>query len=332
MKEKIRQIVDLIDRAKRIVVTSHKDPDGDSIGSQLALAKLLSYKKKEFKILNQGDLSSKYRFLDQEKRIETCPPKEDFGADLVIVLECSNLDRIGWVKDMINPKAEIINIDHHPDNTSFGKINYLDHQASAVGEMIYNIFQYLNCPIDQETATLLYATILTDTGRFRFVNTTPRCLEVCANLIKFGADPRLITDQIYFSSDKNYMKLLGYLLINMELFEDGQICFFSLNRKVMEKYGVAPWETEGLVNHTLFTKGVAVGALLIESEDDRVRVGLRSQNDFDVSKLAKSFEGGGHKNAAGCIITENLNKAKQLLLEQIKKEQKRELGGVVISK
>ena len=332
MKEKLKQIINLIDNARQILITSHKGPDGDSIGSQLALAELLKYKNKDFKIVNQGDLPDKYRFLNQDKKILNQLPKEDFKADLVIVLECSSLDRIGWVKDMIESETKIINIDHHLDNSSFGTINYLDHQASAVGEMIYNIFEYTNCPISKNIATYLYSAILTDTGRFRFVNTNPGCLEVCANLIKAGANPRFKADQIYFKHQKAYMQLLGHLLNDMEFFENDQICCFKLKQVIMEKYGVVHAETEGLANYTLFIKGVIVGILLTESEDGRVRVGLRSQNDFDVSKLAKFFEGGGHKNAAGCTVSGNLEEVKELIIKQIKGEFKRELGGVVISK
>ncbi|MCJ7509095.1 MAG: bifunctional oligoribonuclease/PAP phosphatase NrnA, partial [candidate division Zixibacteria bacterium] len=244
MKAKIKQIVNLIDKSKRILITSHKDPDGDSIGSQLALAELLKRKNKQFKIMNQGEMPIKYHFLDRNNEIITRPPKKSFKADLVIILECSNLDRIGWVKNMIHPEAKIITIDHHSEDNCCGTVNYSDPLASAVGEMIYDIFEYLNYPLDAKIATWLYSAILTDTGRFRFINTTPRSLEICANLIKWGANPRFITDRIYFDHQKSYMQLLGNLLTHMEFFENNRICCFTLKQSAMKKYGIASAETE----------------------------------------------------------------------------------------
>lgn len=332
MTNPLEQIANLIDKSQRILITSHKDPDGDSIGSQLALAELLEGRNKEFRIINQGHIPSKYGFLDSQGKILSQDLKEDFKPDLVIVLECAGLDRIGWVGKLIEPEAKIINIDHHLDNERFGTVNLLNSDASAVGEMIYDIFKYLNYPISQNAATNLYAAILTDTGRFGFNNTTSRCLEICAELIRCGANPKLVTDRIYFGLEKSYMSLLGHLLSSMQFFENNRICLFELKKGTLEKYGVGSNETEGLVNHTLFTKGVAVGILLIELEENRVRVGLRSQNNFDVSKLAKEFGGGGHKNAAGCIVSAKLEEVKQLILKQIGKELKCELGGVAITK
>ena len=332
MKDRIKQIVNLIDKSKRILITSHKDPDGDSIGSQLALAELLKRKNKQFKIMNQGQMPIKYHFLDQDSEIITRPPKKFFKADLVIILECNNLDRIGWVKDVIYPEAKIITIDHHSEENYCGTINYSDPLASAVGEMIYDIFEYLNYPLDAKTATRLYSAILTDTGRFRFINTTPRCLEVCANLIRSGANPKFITDRIYFEHHKSYMQILGYLLTHMEFFEDNRICCLTLKQSTMKKYGIASAETEGLVNYALYVKGVIVGFILSELGQSRVHVGLRSQGQFNVSRLAKSFGGGGHKNASGCTIPGNLQEVKKLLIKKIKMEFGRELGRSTPSK
>ena len=332
MNDPFEQIASLIDKSHRVLVTSHKDPDGDSIGSQLALVELLEHEGKEFRIMNQGRLPAKYRFLDPQGKISNQDTQEDFKADLFIVLECAGLERTGWVRKMIKPKAKIINIDHHLENDSFGTVNLLNCKASAVGEMIYEIFKFVNYPISQNVATKLYAAILTDTGRFRFSNTSPRCLEICADLIRCGANPKLITAQIYFGLERSYMSLLGYLLANMQFFEDDRICCFELKGGTLPEHGVASSDTEGLVDHTLFIKGVVVGILLTQLDESKVRVNLRSQNDFDVSRAAKEFGGGGHKNAACCTVSGNLQEARELILRRIRKELKCELGGVTIIK
>lgn len=320
MKKEIKRIANLINSTNQVLITSHKDPDGDSIGSQLALAQLLKDKRKDFRIVNQGNLPSKYRFLDQDGQIMTKSPKKAFQAGLAIVLECSTLDRIGWVEELIGAETKIVNIDHHSDNASFGTINYIDHKASAVGEMIYNILVYIDFPINSTAATQLYSAILTDTGRFRFANTTPRCLHVCADLVTLGANPKLITDSIYFSHEKNYMWILGHLLTNMEFFAEERICCFTLNRATIRKHSVRSTGTEGLIDQTLFIRGVMVGILLTELDGQKVRVTLRSQGKVDVSKLAKSFGGGGHRNAAGCTVAGRLTAVKKSIIKQIEME------------
>ncbi len=321
MKRNLKKILKLVKKSKRILVTSHSDPDGDSIGSQLALGFFLESFKKQIKIINQGQVPEKYLFLDPEKKIKNDQYEDyqDFKPDLVFVLECSYLERIGWVKKLISPGTLMVNIDHHQDNQGFGTINILDKKASAVGEVVYELLKEAKFKISDQVANWLYAAILTDTGRFRFSSTTSKSLKICAELMEKGAEPKVLTDKIYYSLPLSDLKFLGYALSNMEVDEEGKISSITLDRETLEKYQIDLENTEGMVDYSLFLRGAKVGILFKEVDPNRIKVSLRSQDNLDISKIARVFGGGGHKNAAGCTIKGSLEEAKRKVLEEIKK-------------
>jgi len=322
MKEKFDQISESVKTARRILITSHLDPDGDSIGSQLALRNWLRDSGKEVKILNQGKIPSKYFFLDEERAIEDFNSAKDidWSADLIFVLECPNLERIGEVKKLLKEGAKVINLDHHPDNSFFGDISYVDTQACALGEIIYELLIYSGYRLNKLTATQLYAAILTDTGRFRFSNTTPEALRIGAELIALGANPKEINNQIYYNNSNAALKLLGFLLLNLETSADGKISSLVIDQQTLEELKVSKEDTEGFVDYTIFLKGAEVGVLFTQKNDSKTKVSLRSQNSFDVSALARTFGGGGHRNAAGCTVDRDLNSTKELILKKIEEE------------
>jgi len=322
MKEKFDQIIESVKEARRILITSHLDPDGDSIGSQLALKGWLKDSSKEVRIINQGKIPSKYLFLEEERAIEDFDPAKaiDWTADLIFVLECPNLERIGEVKKLLNEGTKVINIDHHPDNSFFGDISYVDTQACALGEIIYELLTYAGYSLNKATATQLYSAILTDTGRFRFSNTTPKALRIGAELVALGANPKEINNQIYYNNSDSALKLLGFLLLNLETYADGKISFLVIDQHTLEELKVSKEDTEGFVDYSLFLKGAEVGVLFTQKNDSRTKVSLRSQNSFDVSALARIFGGGGHRNAAGCTVDQDLNSTKELILKKIEEQ------------
>lgn len=321
MKKTFEKILDLIQSSQRILITSHRDPDGDSIGSQLALDNFLQSFGKPTRIINQGHLPYKYSFLDPQKGIEDINQAKDldFQPDLVFVLECPSLERLGEARKVIPRQSEIVNIDHHPDNDRFGTINYVDVKASAVGEMVYSLLKTYDFPIDPMMANQIYAAILTDTGRFRYSNTSAYCLYICAELIKLGADPKTLTSKIYFSYSLSFLKLLGTILENLEVRNGGKTCSATIDKNLLSKFEVNHQEIEGIVDYSLFLNGVEIGLLFTEVKEGKTKVNLRSQNDFDVSKVAKIFGGGGHKNAAGCTINYDLEEAKKVIFDEILK-------------
>jgi len=322
MKKTVEKILDLVNSSQRILITSHRDPDGDSIGSQLALDSLLQSFEKPTRIINQGHLPPRYAFLDPQKRIESFNSGAegrglDFKPDLIFVLECPSLDRLGEVKKILPVESQIVNIDHHPDNERFGAINYVDLKASAVGEMIYSLLKAYDFPINSTMANQIYASILTDTGRFRYSNTSARCLSICAELIKLGANPKFLTHQIYFNHPLPFLKLLGNILERLEVRNGGKTCSVTINQNLLSEFGVDPKDIEGIVDYSLFLSGVEIGLLFTEITEQKTKVNLRSQNDFDVSEIAKIFGGGGHKSAAGCTLNYDLEKAKKAIFDQI---------------
>lgn len=329
LRMKMKKVSDTLDRilklvgdADRILITSHRDPDGDSVGSQLALAYLAEKYRKTCRIINQGELPRKYAFLDPGGRIESFERFENRGgagmdADLVFVLDCTSKSRMGEVEGIIPGTAFVINIDHHADNERFGGLNYVDPDASAVGEMIFGLIKTAGIPIIPEVATQLYVAILTDTGRFKFSNTSPSCLRTCAELLEARVDPRYVTNQVYFNHSLAFLKLLGSILSSPELTGDDRICAMTVRSKTLSDLGIDPRELEGLVNYSLFLRGVEIGLLFTEKGEQKTKVNLRSQNRFDVAKVARVFGGGGHRNAAGCTVPYGLQEAKKMVVEQI---------------
>ena len=287
----------------------------------MALAHLVELRRKTCRIVNRGELSQKYAFLDPETKIENLEAlgeaSGETDADLVFVLDCTSKNRMGEVAGLIPKQAVVVNLDHHGDNENFGTFNYVDADASAVGEMIYSLFKAAGAVLTPQVATWLYAAVLTDTGRFKFSNTSPSCLRACAELIEKGADPRHITNQIYFNHSPAFLKLLGAVLSSPEMTEDQRVCIMTVRGETLTNLGVDPEEMEGLVNYSLFLRGVEIGLLFTEKADGKTKVNLRSQNQFDVARVARVFGGGGHRNAAGCTVPLGLEQAKRIVLEQI---------------
>ncbi len=332
----MERILDFVRGSQGILITSHLDPDGDSIGSQLALAHLVERWGKSCRIANQGELPYKYAFLDPEGRIEKVeeiqnPKDGGAGFDLVFVLDCTSMNRVGEAAKMIPSGATMVNIDHHPDNEGFGSFNYVDPHASAVGEIIFWLIKAAELPLLPEVADWLYAAILTDTGRFKFSNTTPSCLRACAELIESGADPRSVTNRIYFNHSLQFLKLLGSTLSSPEIIEENRICAMTIRQKTLDDLRVEPEEIEGLVNYSLFLKGVEIGLLFTEKGDGKTKVNLRSQNEFDVARVAKTYGGGGHRNAAGCTLDHTLEQTKKMIVGQIQRILKNEPVGSIDS-
>ena len=297
------EIRSLIEDAREVLVLSHVDPDGDALGTQLAVAAYLRDIGKSVYLVRETGVPPKYAFLPGVAaitHIDSLP--DDFRVDTAIVLECPSRERIGRAAALLGDDLTLINIDHHPDNTLDGAVNWVDIDASSVGEMVFEYFLSVNYALSVETAENLYAAILTDTGGFRFSSTRPRTLEVAGELVRCGADPHRINDYIYHRLEPSSLRLLGKVLSTIEFTADGRCCLLTLTRAMLGSSGAQESESEGIVDYTLFARGVQAGALLREIEPDRTKVSLRSRDPLNVGALAASLGGGGHFNAAGCIL------------------------------
>jgi len=314
------EITRLLEPASRILITAHRDPDGDSIGCQLAFYEYWTRQlKKKADIVNHGVLPRKYAFLDSAGLVKS---PGQFSRrprwDAVIVFECSGLNRIGSVQELIPAGLPVINIDHHQRNTLFGTVNVLDSTAAACGEMLLELLRLWKAKITPSIAQSLAAAILTDTGRFHYGSTSARTLELMADLVRYGADLVKLTDEIYYSYPPAHFRLMQFVLGAAQFRAGGRICILTLREADRKRFGVPLRELEGLVDYTLYLRGVQVGVLLKEIAADKTKVSLRSSGNADVSSIAREFDGGGHPNASGCVIGLPFDAAVKVLTKSIR--------------
>ena len=312
----IDQILQLMREKSRFLITSHKDPDGDSIGSQMGLYHALKNMGKDVTIINQGGMPAKYRFLDPENIIKFGEESLAIVPEVVFVLECPSLDRIGSVVNSIPESAILVNIDHHLGNENYGNIKYVDNTSCAVGEMIFNILKIGEVEITQQIAESLYAAIISDTGNFRFASTTARGMEAAAELVKLGARPKVLSDNIYSRFSLGTTRLLGFTLETLRTISNGQIGYMQVTRENIRRANARIEDSEGFVDYSLAVNGVRMGILFKEVNEKEVKVSIRSQNGLNAVAFAKMFEGGGHTNAAGFTVNGPLDSAVRNVLDK----------------
>lgn len=318
-KANANRIAVALKNARRILLTGHRDPDGDSVGCQMAFHEYWTkQRRRRADVVNHGVLPRKYRCLDPKALIQTPTAiKRVPKWDAVIVFECSNLERIGAVRPLVPAGVPLINLDHHHHNTNFGSVNVIDRSAAACGEMVFDLLRHWKARITPEIASQLAAAILTDTGRFHYRSTTPRTLELAADLMRHGANLTRLTDEIYYSYPPQQFRLMQHVLGNMQMRASGQVCFLMLKEADRKRYGIPLRELEGLVDYTLYLRGVRVGALLKEITGRRTKVSLRSTDSINVAEIARRFGGGGHPNAAGLVMDIPIEKAAGALARAI---------------
>jgi bifunctional oligoribonuclease and PAP phosphatase NrnA len=291
----VDRIADYLAPLRRVLISSHARPDGDSIGSQLAAAAGLEQLGKSVEIVNRDAHPPNYRMLPGIERIRIRSAVEgDF--DCALILECNNLDRTE-VTGL--ERFPIVNIDHHPINDSFGVLNWVDSSFAAVAEMVLPLLKRLGAVITPEIATNLYVGLLTDTGSFRFSNTSPAAMRAAAELIESGADPAGIAEEVLMRQSASRLRLTAGLLGTFERDPSGRIAWVVLEQSLVKKSGAAPNDTEGLVNFPMSVDGVLICAFFREEPDGGWKVSLRSKGQVDIGRVAQFFGGGGHRNASG---------------------------------
>ncbi|PWB75976.1 hypothetical protein C3F09_01575 [candidate division GN15 bacterium] len=305
----------VFDKARRILIVTHIDPDGDAIGTQLALGEFLRARGKHVFMVRDSDVPDKYDFLPNVGDIvETRTLGAEAAVDAVLVLECPNLQRIGTAARMLTPGIPVINIDHHRDNAMFGDVNWVDIQPSSVGEMAFEYLRQIGFAITPTMAECLYTAILTDTGRFRYSSTSPRTMTVAGELMALGADSRKICDLVYYNMRISTLTLMGKVLNGIEYHAGGKVAVLTLTREMLAEAGAEESESDGLVDLTMVGRGVTAGALLKEIDTTHTKASLRSTNGVNVAAIAYRFGGGGHFNAAGCTIPMALPQAKEAVI------------------
>lgn len=314
----IAEIRTAIESAASVLVVSHLDPDGDALGTQLAFGQYLRDCGKKVYLLRDSAIPDKYQFLPGIDQIVTADSVSGkVHIDTAVVLECPSPERMGTARKFLTESVTVVNIDHHRDSEEFGAVNWIDVTASSVGEMVADYFAEVGYRPSREIATQLYTAILTDTGRFRYQSTSSHTLRVAADLIECGADPRSICDQVYFSLRPTTIKLIGKVLNHVEFHEFGRICLLSLTRDMFAAAGAEEYESDGIVDYTMFNRGVIVGVLLKETANGTIKLSLRSSDGVNVAAIAAEFGGGGHFNAAGCTVTGTITQVRSTILTRL---------------
>lgn len=299
----------------KFLITSHINPEGDSIGSQLALYSLLKKLKKEAVIVNESPLPSYLSFLPKSQAISKDIPK-DFDFEIVFVLDSPDMSRIGNVAKFITPQKTIINIDHHISNENFG-ISWVDTGFSSTGEMIFYLFKELNVQIDLEEGFSLYVAIVTDTGNFRYKNVTKRTFEIASELLSLGIRPNEIYERLFESYSISDTKLLGLAAQTLKVTEDGRIAWIWVTKEMLKETKASLEGEERMIDLGRTLAGVEIVILFRETgTENRIRVSFRSKGRVDVNKLASFFEGGGHTTASGCTVFGRKEEIERKIIEK----------------
>lgn len=309
----LERVVDAIRARRTFVISSHSRPDGDSIGSQLAMAYALRQLGKQVRIVNSDRAPGPLLAFPGVSDIEIS--NEAPGSyDAAIIMECGDLARTG-VSGL--DRQFIINIDHHPGNTEYGQINWFDASAAACGEMVFELIKALGVPISPEIGTHIYLAILTDTGSFHYGNMTPRTFDMCREVIAGGVDPVAVARSVYDSNNMGRLKLFGSVLSAMQIDASGRIAIVYLDHEMARAAGGTYEDTEGLINLPLTVKEIHAVVFFKQIEGDEYRVSMRSKGDIDIGAVAKEFGGGGHKNAAGCTVSGPIDGLQKTFLKKI---------------
>jgi bifunctional oligoribonuclease and PAP phosphatase NrnA len=320
MNEGFAPIAEEIRKARTIAVLSHVRPDGDAIGSQLALTLSLFNLGKVVDTWNEEGLPEAFRFL-RKSELVTLPPKGPKPFDLVIALDTATRDRLGTPLQAIEHANCWINIDHHASNPRYGDLNYLDLTAPATGQIVFDLIREQRYPLNLEIAEALFVAISTDTGSFRYRNTSAHTFEVVAELVREGVDVARISHFLYESQPKRRVLLLHELLQNAHFYAGDRIATMALTLEKKRQLGIQPADTDGLIDIVRSIETVVVAVLFEELENNRVRVSMRSKNtDIDVNKICGEFGGGGHPLAAGARIRGSLEDVEKLVANRVSDE------------
>jgi phosphoesterase RecJ-like protein len=302
---------------QQFVVLSHVRPDGDALGSQLALGLSLKKLGKNVRIWNEEGVLEKYCFLPRAELLAK-PPATPEHVDVAIALDTAIQNRLGTTLASIGSAKIWINIDHHLTNPRYGDLVIIDSNAPATGEIIFRLIKSQRLPFDHDIAENLFAAISTDTGSFQYPKTSARTFEIAAELVRDGnLDVGKISQQLYENYPKRRLELLRELLRTMRFSECGRIATFSLSLKTAAELGVIPEDNEGLIDHLRAVRGVIVAVFFEELSDGKIRVSMRSKDErVDVCAICQKFGGGGHTLAAGARVRGTLAEVEEKVLEE----------------
>jgi phosphoesterase RecJ-like protein len=321
----MERIVQRINDSRHILIASHAEPDGDSLGSLVALGLALSKLGKKVTLYNSSSIPAVYRFLSGSERIVRRIKKAS-TYDLAIILDCGDIGRIGEGSAVVSQIPMIINIDHHVSNTAFGHVQFIDTSACATAEIVYRLISTLGIAVDKAIATSIYTGILTDTGSFRFSNTNQAAFAISKAMIEAGVEPHHVAQYVFGTYSLGRIKLLNLALNSIEISDNGKLSMMTITRSMLNETGTNPEDLDGMINYARRIEDVKIAALIHEirngsgkfSNMNCYHVSLRSDSSVDVAQVASKFGGGGHKSAAGFQIESTLVALKTKIIELAK--------------
>ncbi|RXZ76916.1 bifunctional oligoribonuclease/PAP phosphatase NrnA [Paenibacillaceae bacterium] len=302
------------------LVVSHVQPDGDAVSSTVIIGWLLTRLNKRFVMINEGAVPPRLQFLALSDRIVNLKddqPSAPYGA--VIAVDCADFRRIGKVSQHFESGASLLNIDHHPTNDGFGTVNLIRTKAAATAEILYDLIDYAGLELDVEVATAIYTGLLTDTGGFRYSNTTPHVMTIAARLLAEGVSGHELADALLEKMTMPQLRLLQRALSRLTFSEEGRIGWLYIEPADLKDTGAVSEDLEGVVNYARNIDGVEVGILFKGTEDGAIKASFRSAGKVDVAAIAQLFGGGGHVRAAGCKLEGTLAEVSERVLEAVRK-------------
>jgi len=314
---KFEEIGRILREHQRFAILGHVRPDGDALGSQLALALSLQQLGKEVRVWNEDGMLEKYSFLPRAELL-TKPPSIPEVVDVAVALDTAIQNRLGIGLTAVRSAKIWINIDHHPSNPCYGDVVYVDPAAPATAEIVFRLIKSQDLPFNRDIAENLYAAISSDTGSFQYPQTSARTFEIAAELIRAGVDVGRLSQQLYENYPRRRLELLRELLRTMRFEHGGRVASFSLSSKTAADLGVLPEDNEGLIDHLRAIRGVIVAVFFEELADGKVRISMRSKSDVvNVCAICQKFGGGGHTLAAGARVRGTLDEVEEKVLEEI---------------
>lgn len=316
-----KDVTELIAVKTRFVLVTHVNADGDGLGSQFALARFLRRRGKEVRVVNTDPIPYQYRFLTKGDEPEVYDAaKHDpvlDKADAIVILDNSSANRLAAMRDAVRRSpAPKVCIDHHPLPDTQWDMMVIDEKACATGEMIYRLIREVAGDVTADEAVPIYVSVVTDTGNFRFSNTTPRVLTMAADLVSKGADVPMVYQQIYEQNSPAFVRLLGTALASIRQCESGRLGYIVLTRDAMRSCGADGEDTSDIINGILTIEGTRLALLFKELPDGTTKLSVRSKGSIDVNRLASEFGGGGHRNASGAVLAVPIDQAVEKVLSR----------------
>lgn len=312
----IEACVSALQDSRRIGIIAHIFPDGDALGSCLALGQALEALGKTVDLYCEQEPPALYRFLPGIHRfLKPAVPVPSY--DLAAAVDCSDMGRMGGAEAVFHSGRRTLNIDHHGSNPGYASINWVDPSRAATGEMIYDLLRSFSIPLSKDIGTALYTALVTDTGSFQFQSTTPRTLRIAADLLDLGVSSDAVTTQLYRTLPLSRIKLLAQALPTLEIFAGDRAALLTVTRAMLNAAGAEDGDTENLINYAKDIEGVELGLLLKETAEGTVKISYRTKESMNAAELAAVFGGGGHPRAAGASLAMDLAAARSALLDSV---------------